>query len=85
MTPVQRATHLSRIRDELRLPQDDWGDDETRMVSAMQDLCFQLYSREVSEVIAIHLGVTISEVRKALDQALKWVPKTHHTDIGKKE
>lgn len=37
---------------------------------AMQDLCYHLYSESVAERMATHLGVSVPELRKALDIGL---------------
>ena len=75
MSPSARKRELERIIKELRVPGDiipESLDPDWREIHGAQDLCFRLYSKEMTELLAEILDVDPAKIRPALDQALLW-------------
>ena len=68
LSPVQRLKYLRAIF--VYMNEEEALIEET---GPMQDLCYHLYSYSVAERMAKHLGVSVSELRKALDIGLEAV------------
>lgn len=74
LSPNRRRMELKRIIKELRL--DDPKDVSEDEISGAQDLCWRLFSKEVSEELAKKLCSDITTVRRALNDAILWSPNT---------
>ena len=68
LSPVQRLKYLRAIFAYM-------NEEEALIEEAgsMQNLCYRLYSYSVAKRMAKHLGVSVSELRKAFDIGLQAV------------
>ena len=78
LSPNMRIVEFCRIIRELRFPEDNRRATRDE-IQGMQDLCFRLYSSEVSDMMAKKLNVTRQQMREALDAGLKWQLRDHLT------
>lgn len=79
MSPTARRNEIRRIIRELKLPNDRSIDDlpileQVAKVDAASDILFRFHSNEVAGEAAKKLGCTPDELRKVMDDMLRWSP-----------
>lgn len=72
ITRNQRRLEFKRIVSEMRYPEERDLPPTIDEIDGMQDLCYRLYSAEAAAKMAKHLGVSVQQVREALDIGVLW-------------
>ena len=80
LSPRLRYHELKRIIAELRFPEEKHLPPQSSEISGAQDLCYRLFSEEVSNQMADELGVSGQQIRIALNNALRWSVKEAHDE-----